>query len=204
MTTAPRLRVRTERRRRPLVAGLGLLLVGVVAFVIGVSTTWLTQAVQIATPVARIHVPDTATFDAEDRSYVLVVDRVVSASRPGVAHQQAAGRIGCTVARADGTEEQIDTAAAQRLETSFGTTFGTFDATDGPTSVTCSWRRDAKDGYRITIAPERRAAVLAGLAATGTGIVLGLVGAGLLWIGWRGTAVVEARPPDDHGDRRQI
>ncbi len=198
----PRTRVRTERRRRPLLVGVSLALLGLVAFLAGLSTVWVTQALQVAAPVARMGVPDSRSFDAEDRTYVVLVDRIASATRLGVTQGEPATNIACTAERADGTTVEVGRRAPHHgVNTDLGTAVGSFEAVEGPTSVSCVWERSASDAYRVVIAPEHREAMILGLASIAGGLATGAVGAVLVWIGFRGRAVVENADSGatDHG-----
>ncbi len=194
MTDAPPppLRVRTERRRRPLGVGLALGAVGLLSIVAGSATSWLNQAIQVAAPVARVEVPSTTTFDADDRTYAIVLDRISSAARLGVTKADPVVDVRCTITLADRTTTMVDgSRSTVRVDTDLGTSVGTFVAVEGTTTVACDWTRQPSDAYRLTIAPERPTVVLFGLGALVGGIVLVLVAVPFVWVGLRGTVIVE-------------
>lgn len=187
--------------------GVCLALLGLVGFVAGLSTIWITQAVQVAAPVARMGVPDSRSFEAEDRTYVVLVDRIASATRIGVTQGEPATNIGCTAERADGTVVEVGGRAPHHgVSTDLGTAVGSFEAVEGPTTVSCLWERSASDAYRVVVAPEHRGPMLVGLALIAAGLGTIGVGAVLVWVGFRGHAVVERidSAAVDHGVSTRI
>ncbi|WP_436796054.1 hypothetical protein [Actinospongicola halichondriae] len=191
----PTLRVRTERRRHPLRIGIAIGAFGLFGLVAGAVITWTNQALQVAAPVARVALPSSTTFEAEDRGYVIVLDRVSSASRLGITKADPVVDVRCSIARADGSTVVVDgSRSTVRTDTDLGTSVGRFEASQGTTTVECDWARLPSAAYRFVIAPERQGLVVAGMAGVIGGIAMLLLAIPFLWIGIRGRAVVEREP----------
>ncbi len=184
--------VRTARRQRPLRAGVAVAVCGVALLVGGYLLTTTVSGAEVLGAAGRAPFGQAVQFEAEDRTYVVVVIR--GETNDSTTMERAAAGLRCTVTLSDGTELRIDGGRQTVAElTDFGATVATFDAVAGPTAVTC----DGSSGLLIenyAVAPYRRAAKIAVWALVGAGIVAVLIGSWLITIGLRGEPVIERVP----------
>lgn len=182
-------RVVTERRRRPLMVGAVLIALGLALTVIGGLVMTGSQAAQVLAPADRAEVPDPLRFDATERRYsvVLLPDAV---GIPFLADPVA--EMTCIVTRSDGTEVELrGSRQGVRTDTSAGTSIGDFKAVAGPTQIDCGFNRNPETSrYYVAVAPQRRTLERGALITMVAGIVTAMIGAGLLYVGYRGRAVV--------------
>ena len=184
----PSLRVTTERRRRPFIAGLVCAVGGLVITLAGAVVTWSTQALEVATAEGRAQVGNPIEFDAQDRTYglILITDLTFAGG-----DREPVQALDCSVLQPDGSVDEVDTGSqAVRVESDTGTEIGSFHGQDGATTVTCSWS-DGRNpiGYFYSVAPtHERAELVANILLIAVVLIMG-VGVVLLIIGIRGRSV---------------
>lgn len=186
--------VRTERLRRPIVAGALLCAIGLIAALGGAVALYLAQASEVLASIGRADVGDTIAFDADDGWHALVF--LPSFPNHDGYRRTAMSNLVCDVV---GPDESIQTVRGSRQETAvvtdFGWSIGSFAAVPGRNEVRCSFTREVGGIVRMyAVAAERPGAKALGSALTTSGFVVGLLGAGLIAYGWRGRSVVEHVP----------
>lgn len=187
-TDLPRLRIVTLRRETPFRLGIGLAIGGLALTIGGGVLLAGDQAVQLAAASDRAEVPELLVFDAEARRYEVVLRPAPGIAVPYIPDPVAALR--CDVERADGTRQQLGDGETVRVETSFGTSIGSFEAAPGRTVVACSFPSETStSNYFVTVAPRREALRVVALALLVAGVVAMAIGTGLIIIGVRGRAV---------------
>lgn len=195
-TEGPRTKrvVRTERRERPFKIGIVLTGLGVMTFLLGILLSVVLGAAEVLGAVDRAEVGTPITFDAEDRTYVVVFIRGELDSEQF--RNRAVANMRCEVTTAEGESIAIDgSSRAVASETDFGSSVGTFDAVAGPTTVACDFVRDPGGLLQnYAVAPERKGAKIGSWALLGVGAVLAIVGVRLIITGVRGRSVVERIP----------
>lgn len=162
------------RRRRSLVLGLWLTLLGVVGLVVGGFVLAGNQAAQVLAAADRAQVPDPLRFEAEDARYTVIL--LPSPLGVGVPGDAVAG-LACDVVRADGSTVRIrGSRQGLSVETGVGATVGSFDAVAGPTTVTCDFVVGSNSsGYFVSVAEQRPGVTAIGLVGmVGGGLVLAL------------------------------
>jgi hypothetical protein len=191
--TATRRVVRNERRQGPLRAGLVLCVVGLGSLVGGGLLLTGTQAAEVLAATGRAEVGSPITFDAEARRYALVFIRGEADTEQFI--ERAVTNLTCAVTAEDGSTQTVKgSRQANADETSFGASIGSFDAAAGRTEVLCTWIRDPGGILQnYAVAPERTAAKIASYVLLGLGVLLGIIGAVLLIIGFRGRTVIERK-----------
>jgi hypothetical protein len=181
--------VTTERRMRPLLAGAGLIALGLIALAIGAAVLWGSQTVQVLGADARGKVGSPLRFDADAREYSLVLLTNPLLRRDA---DNALARIDCTVTGPDGRTTSLDVAhRTTRLDTSLGRELTAFDAQAGATTARCAFTDSISTaGYVYAVAPRHAKVVVAGIALTSVGVLLALLGVVLHVTGFRGRAVM--------------
>src|SRR5690606_34896301 len=133
--SAAPLRVRTERRQRPFVAGIVAAVVGLALLVAG-GVLMNVAAGSVVLDGKRAPFGTPIEFDAEDTSYRLVLVRY------GVADtilEREVAATDCVATFADGSTATVDGARQGVAEsTSTGLSIGSFDAIEGPATVVCT------------------------------------------------------------------
>jgi uncharacterized membrane protein len=195
MTTSEPVRryVTTERRTRPLMAGAGLIAVGLIVLAIGAAILWGSQTVQVLGADGRAKLGAPLRFDADAREYSLVL--LPNPLAPSD-QDRALIRTDCSVTTSDGATRQLDVAhRAIRLETSLGRELTSFDAPAGATTARCAFSdSEPTTGYVYAVAPRHAKLVIGGLALFVVGVVLTLIGVALVVVGFRGRAVMHRVP----------
>ena len=190
--SATRRVVRTERRERPYRAGIALEVVGILTIVGGALLSTALSGTEVLAASGRARVGAPIEFEADDRSYVIVMIRGETNSDGFI--EESVASMDCTVTLADGTTIEPTRGVQLVAERSdFGSTIANFDAVAGPTTVLC----DGSRGQIINnyaVAPYRGTAKIVAWALVGLGIVAVVVGAWLMAVGLRGRPVVERVP----------
>jgi hypothetical protein len=142
-------------------------------------------AAEVGTPI---------TFDAEDRSYVVVFIR--GEFDDAFYREKAVANMRCDVTSADGVSVTVDgSSQGVASDTDFGSSVGTFDAVAGPTTVACAFVRDPGGLLQnYAVAPERKGAKIAAYVLVGLGSVVTMIGVRFVITGLRGRSVVEHVP----------
>jgi len=191
---APRTKrvVRTERRDRPFKIGVWLTGAGVAMFAVGVLLFTVLGGAEVLGAVDRAEVGTPITFDAEDRTYVVVFIR----GEFQEFNFRAVSNMRCDVTTADGASVTVDgSSQAVASESDFGSSVGTFDAVAGPTTVACDFVRDPGGLLQnYAVAPERKGAKIAAYVLVGLGSVVTMIGVRFVITGLRGRSVVEHVP----------
>lgn len=193
---APRTKrvVRTERRERPFKIGLWLTGVGAMTFMVGALLFVILGGAEVLAAVDRAEVGTPITFDAEDRTYVVVFIR--GEFDDAFYREKAVANMRCDVTTADGVSVTVDgSTQGVASETDFGSSVGTFDAVAGPTTVACAFVRDPGGLLQnYAVAPERKGAKIAAYVLVGLGSVVTMIGVRFVITGLRGRSVVEHVP----------
>ena len=188
--------VRTERLRKPLIAGGVLGVVGLIAALVGGAILYLAQGAEVLAAIGRADVGDPIAFDADDGSYALVF--MPSIPNNDGFRRVAMSNLVCDIAGPDGSAQTVrGSRQATALETNFGWSIGSFDAVPGPNEVRCSFARNVGGNLRMyAVAPERAGAKSVASALTTGGLAVGLAGVAMIVYGWRGRSIVEHVPID--------
>ena len=184
----------TERRTRPLRAGVVLAAVGALCFLGGVLTTVVVENAEVFAAVDRANVGNPIRFDAEPRSYSLVFIRGEVDSE--TFRDRAVRNLECTITAADGATQVVN-GSQQTVysQSALGSSIGTFDAAGGPTTVLCEFLRNPGGILQnYAVAENHATAKIVSWVAIGVGVLLSIVGASLIVIGVRGRAVVTRVP----------
>ncbi len=187
--TSPRKRITTERRQRPLRAGIGLCVVGLVVLITGGAIAVGAQATQILGATERAELPAQMNFDADDRGYAIVLLREL----PGFESiDRLVAKTACTVTLADGSSVAVSGARQTgSIETDLGTSIGRFDAQAGPTTVACSFDDSVvRTSYFVAVAPEQGTLRLVSYILIGFGLAAIAAGIALIIVGVRGRMVI--------------
>jgi len=187
-------RVVTERRQRPFRIGVWLAVAGVAATVLGSVLLIGHQAVQVLAAEDRTSIPDPLRFEASDGAYaVLLLPPALGDTIAG----DAVAQLTCDVELANGSTTVLrGSRQGQSLETSAGESVGSFEAVAGPTTVRCDFIGSPDTlGYFVAVAPQRKSVEVVGLIAVVGGILAVLAGAGLIYVGLRGRAVIQPITP---------
>jgi hypothetical protein len=186
--TEPPARRRIVRERRHGVIVTGVILVAVAALAV-LATFFLANSEHariIDTAKAGGVVPFEESFDAEAGRHVVLLER------PAVeidVNRLVAGRVRCDIELSDGTVTSVgDDSQNGATTTDIGETIGTFDALAGTTTVRCSFQDDVATfgRYPLVVSEEPELGLLRSTTALIAAVVLGLLGAGLVWLGNRG------------------
>jgi hypothetical protein len=185
--------VRTERRQRPLRAGIVASVAGLGAIVGGAVMFSAVQASQVLSPIADADVGDTLTFEADGGSYALVL------KRGEISDENVVSRLvsdtTCTVVASDATTRTVDGSRQfSSSQTDFGASIGTFSAPKGTTKVTCVGEGSRLAFDRYAVAPERTTAQIIAFVILGVGLLAAAAGAWLIVVGLRGRSIVERVP----------
>ncbi len=185
--------VTTERRTRPLMAGAGLIALGLIALAIGAAILWGSQTVQVLGADGRAKLGAPLRFHADARQYSLVLLPNPLAPRD---QDRALIRTECSVTTSDGATRQLDVAHhSPGLDTTLGRELTSFDAQAGATTARCAFSDSGPTaGYVYAVAPRHEKLVIGGLVLTVVGVVLTLIGVVLVVIGFRGRAVMHRVP----------
>lgn len=187
------LRVRTERRRRPLIVGVVTAVAAVAMLVAGGLVMNVNPALTV-TAGSRAALGTPITFTAEDATYRLVLIRA-DISDINVM-DRAVAETDCVATFADGSSTRVDGARQTVSETtSVGSSIGSFDAVKGPTTVVCRTRTGFVSAYAV--AKERASLTVLSYSLIGAGLLAGAVAVGLIVIGVRGRATFEPAAPSD-------
>lgn len=193
---APRTKrvVRTERRDRPFKIGLWVTGTGVMIFVAGVLLFTVLAGAEVLGAVDRAQVGNPITFDAEDRTYVVVFIR--GEFDESNYREKAVANMRCDVTTADGASVTVDgSSQTVKSESDFGSSVGSFDAVAGPTTVDCDFVRDPGGLLQnYAVAPKRQGAQIVSWVLLGLGALVTLVGVRFIITGLRGQSVVEHVP----------
>lgn len=185
--------VRAEHRQRPLRAGIVCVVLGLGLIIGGAVMFSVVQATQVLASIADADMGETITFEAESKSYSLILIRG-EINDENVVDRLVANTT-CTVTASDGTTRSVDGSSQfDSTQTDFGASIGSFDVPSGTTEVRCVGEGSRNIFDRYAVAPERLAAKIVAYVLIGLGFVLGLVGIWLIKIGWRGKTVVERVP----------
>ncbi|MEO8093525.1 MAG: hypothetical protein ABI632_01200 [Pseudolysinimonas sp.] len=183
-------------KRSPLAI---LLLAGILLTAGGAITLGVSQNAEVVLAADRAEIPNPLTFDARDSAYriVLLADPL-DAQIPFQLNAEA--YFLCDIERSDGSTTTIDTASlSSSAETDLGTELGTFDATAGPTTVTCQWKDDRESHfYFYSVAPTSRVLGIVAAVVLVAGLLM-LAIAILLIIRARMHAVTNKRPLSAEG-----
>lgn len=183
-----RMRVITERRRRPFIAGLACCIAGLGITLGGAALAFATQALEVATAEGRAAVGSPISFQADDETYGIILLPEATGVSPD---QIPVQNLQCSVMHPDGAAQEVDTASSgSRLETSAGREAGSFEGRAGATTVTCAWRdghTSPGDFYSVATLSET-AHLIGNILLIGGVVVIG-VGVVLLVIGIRGRSV---------------
>lgn len=184
----------TERRTRPLRAGIVLAALGVLCFLGGVLTTVVVENAEVLAAVDRAEVGNPIRFDAEARSYSLVFIRGEIDTEEF--RSRAVSALECTITDAAGATQVVEgSRQAVFSQSALGSSIGTFDATGGPTVVVCEFRRDPGGILQNYAVAENHATTkIVSWVAIALGAILGTIGGVLVGIGLRGRAVVTRVP----------
>ena len=186
---APRRRIQTERRTRPLRWGIASCVAGLLVLVGGGLLLTATSAAEVIGADDRAEIPDELRFEAEARRYAIVLIRdPVAFGVPG----DPVAELSCAVTLADGTTDLVKgSRQAISLETDVGESVGAFDAVAGETAVACSFASSANpELYFVAVAPDRPSWTIAAYAMVVAGLVVIGVGIALIIVGVRGHMVV--------------
>ena len=193
---APRTKrvVRTERRDRPFEIGLWVTGTGVLIFVAGALLFTVLAGAEVLGAVDRAQVGNPITFDAENRTYVVVFIR--GEFDESNYREKAVANMRCDITRADGTSATVDgSSQTVASESDFGSSVGTFDAVAGPTTVACDFVRDPGGLLQnYAVAPERQGARIFSYVLLALGALVTLVGVRFIITGLRGESVIEHVP----------
>ena len=185
--------VRSEHRQRPLRAGIACAVLGLALVIGGAVMFSVLHATQVLASIADADMGEAITFEAESKSYALVLIRGEINDENVVSRLVA--NTTCTVTASDGSTRTVrGSRQFESTQSDFGASIGSFDVPSGTTEVRCVGEGSRNIFDRYAVAPERLAARIVSYVLIGLGIVLGLVGAWLIKIGWRGQTVVERVP----------
>lgn len=186
--------VRTQRRDRPFKIGLWLTGAGVTILLAGVLLFTVLAGAEVLAAVDRAKVGTPITFDAEDRTYVVVYIRGEFNEANYV--DRAVANMRCDVTTADGASVVVSgNSQAVASTTDFGSSVGTFAAVAGPTTVACDFVRNPGGLLQnYAVAPQRRDAKTVSWVLLGLGAALTLVGVRFVITGLRGQSVIEHVP----------
>lgn len=187
--TPVRARIVTRRRERPFRWGIGLAVGGLLAVIVGGVVLAGGQAIQIAAASDRAEIPQPLVFNAEARTYEIVL--LADPARIALPYfPDAVARLRCDVELADGSADRFGGGQTVRVETSFGTSIGSFDAAPGPTTVVCGFPGEPDtSNHFVAVAPRRTVLATGGLALLGVGLAAMGLGVVLIVVGVRGRAV---------------
>jgi hypothetical protein len=179
----------TERRERPLRAGIGLAVAALALLVVGGVLTFAAQALEVSNG-ERALVGNPVTFQADEGEY-----SVLLLTSPTVADSTLDGLTAdlvCDITDASGSIRTIDhrDLSGSRASTDLGVVVARFDLAAGATTVECDWRPGSPSfdlGYAVGVS--RRSLDVIGLVLVGAGLVAGMIAAWLIVIGVRGRQV---------------
>jgi len=193
---APRTKrvVRTQRRDRPFKIGLWVTGAGALLFVAGALLFVVLSGAEVLGAIDRAQVGNPITFDAENRTYVVVYIRGEFDELNN--REKAVANMRCDITRADGTSVTVDgSSQTVASESDFGSSVGTFDAVAGPTTVACDFVRDPGGLLQnYAVAPERQGARIFSYVLLALGALVTLVGVRFIITGLRGESVIEHVP----------
>jgi hypothetical protein len=188
-SATPTRRIVTERRERPLRAGIGLAAAALVLLVLGGVLTFAAQALEVSTG-ERAFVGNPVTFDANDGEYTVLL-----LTSPIVADSTLDGLTAdllCDVTDASGSIRTVDhrDLSGSRASTDVGVVVARVDLAAGATTVACDWRPGTPSfDLAYAVGESRRSLDVIGLVLVGVGLVAGLIAAWLIVIGVRGRQV---------------
>ena len=161
-----------EMRRTWIKVGIVVAALGLIAVIGGGIGLLISRGISSLDPIAEARTPGTATFNAEDKSYDVLL--VTGRREPGGSPED----ITCEVTLADGRTVSLDgSAQSSSSEVANTESIGSFDAVPGQTSVYCE--ASATTGNKFVIDSDGLLDRIATLALIG-GVVLLVIGAGLI------------------------
>lgn len=188
VATATR-RIVTERRERPLRAGIALAVAALAVLVVGAVLAFTAQALEVSTG-ERALVGNPVNFVADKGEYTVLL-----LSAPTVDDStldELTADLVCDVTDSIGSIRTVDhrDLSGSRSSTDVGVAVARFDLTAGAATVECDWRPGSSNldlGYAV--GESRRSLDLIALGLVGAGLVAGLIAAWLIVIGVRGRQV---------------
>ena len=183
-------RIVTERRQRPLRAGIGLAIAAVVMLAIGGILAFAATALEVGTG-ERASLGNEVALESDAREYgiVLIDPPLIDAE----SFRGMTVDIACEVTNAGATRSvERSSGGGLRGETDVGLVFAAFDAMPGPTTVRCDWKdgRVERAGIFYAVGTSHRTLDMIGLVLLGLGMAAGLLAVSLIIIGWRGRQVI--------------